>query len=271
MTKGSQSDTFDSFTRMPNLFFKSIGIIPYSLRNRPNDLKYKLLLLVFFCSHADITLVLVGECIYFFRTFGTFTNFVDAVAVFLCIGFIFLSFAKVGVVFSQRDKMGGVMRDLERMFPKNEHDAKDYNVAKFRSQSHFLMKLYAIIQMVMIWCFSLYPLLETLSGYIRNGSWEVDFPYPVWYPYNPYGKGYFELNYFIQIWGAYVSACGMLATDLLLCGAVEQISMHFNYLNKKLLNMKPNEMNGEAEYNKLKKYIQYHNQIMRYSSTNGIE
>lgn len=173
MVNDLQSDTFESFTRMPNQFFKSVGLIPYSLHNEPNQLKYRLLLFLFFCSFTNLILLVLGECIYFFKTFGNFKNFVDAVSVALCIGFIFLALAKVGVVFWKRDKMSRLMSDLERMFPKNDAEAKAYNVVKFRSQTVFLMKLYAIVQMVMIWCFNFYPLTETLSGYMNNGSWEV--------------------------------------------------------------------------------------------------
>lgn len=72
------------------------------------------------------------------------------------------------------------------------------------------------------------------------------------------------MNYATQMWAAYVSAAGMLATDLLVCGAVEQICMHFEYLNKQLFNMKPNERNGVIEYTKLKKCIKTHNEIIRY-------
>lgn len=65
------------------------------------------------------------------------------------------------------------------------------------------------------------------------------------------------------MWAAYVSAAGMLATDLLLCGAVEQICMHFEYLNKQLLKMKPNERSGHFEYNRMKEIINTHNEIVR--------
>lgn len=92
----------------------------------------------------------------------------------------------------------------------------------------------------------------------------TDFPYIIWYPFNPYASGFFELNYLSQMWAAYVSAAGMLATDLLLCGVVEQICMHFEHLNKQLLRMKPNEINGNVEYSQLKKYIRTHNEITRY-------
>lgn len=229
MAKDLESGTFDSFTRMPNQFFKSIGLIPYSLHHESNHLQYQLLLLLFFCSFTNLILLVLGECIYFVKTFGNFKNFVDAVSVALCIGFIFLALAKVGVVFWKRDKMSRLMSDLEQMFPKTDLDAKDYDVAKYRSQTIFLMKFYSIVQMVMIWCFNFYPLTETLSGYMNDGSWEVgsllkrseilkaeisfffsiDFPYIIWYPFNPYASGYFELNYMSQMWAAYVSAAGM--------------------------------------------------------------
>lgn len=65
------------------------------------------------------------------------------------------------------------------------------------------------------------------------------------------------------MWAAYVSAAGMLATDLLLCGAVEQICMHYEYLKIQMLSLKPNKMSGDIEYNKLKKIIRTHNQIIR--------
>lgn len=124
MKKHLQSDTFDSFTRMPNRFFKSIGLIPYTLHNETNLLKYRLLLLLFVCSFTNVVLLVLGECIYFCKTFGSFKNFVEAVSVTLCIGFIFLALAKVSVVFCKRDKLSRLMTELESMFPKNDQEVR---------------------------------------------------------------------------------------------------------------------------------------------------
>lgn len=87
-------------------------------------------------------------------------------------------------------------------------------------------------------------------------------PYIIWYPYDPYET--FLINYFSQMWGAYVSAAGMLATDLLICGAVQQLHMHFEHLNRCFLEMRPTKKNAADEYKKLSKYVSMHNEIIRY-------
>lgn len=109
---------------MPNRFFKSIGLIPYTLHNETNLLKYRLLLLLFVCSFTNVVLLVLGECIYICKTFGSFKNFVEAVSVTLCIGFIFLALAKVSVVFCKRDKLSRLMTELESMFPKNDQEVR---------------------------------------------------------------------------------------------------------------------------------------------------
>lgn len=260
---------FNDFISIPLKFLYSIGVIPFHLLDAnnkypPNSFRIFPLIL-FVLSFLNLGLLVIGEMIFFVKTFGNFVNFIEETALVLCIGFILLSFVKVITISWKKDQMSRLMTNLERLFPKTKDIQCDYKIEKYLHQTMLLTRIYSIVQMGMIWCFNFYPMSETIIGYVRHRTWKVDFPYYIWYPFNPYAPGFFELNYLSQMWAAYVAAAAILAADVLLCGVVIQICMHFDHLKQKIIELKPTKYNRNIEFARLKQYIKTHNEIIRYT------
>lgn len=256
---------FDLFTSIPILFYKTIGVSPYQLSNSDSKTYFGWIpWTIFVLSFLNLGLCVLGEMVYFVKQFGNFNNFIEETNLTLCIGFILLSFAKVAAITWKRDQMNRLMTEMELIFPKTRQQQNAYHVDEYAAETLRLMKIYTWIQMVMIWLFNLYPVSDTIIGYITHRTWKVDFPYIIWYPFNPYAPGWFELNYLSQIWAAYVAASAILATDLLLCGIVMQICMHFHHLRATLERLQPTATNANTEWEKLRQCIKTHNRIMRY-------
>lgn len=258
---------FDEFTRLPAIFFRTIGV-PVFQANSPKltPLRKCLRLLLFFVSFTNTALCVLGEILFVIFTFGE-SDFVDITSLVMCIGFILLSFAKVITIIWKQRQLTQLMEDLLSVFPQTHDDQMDYQTKKYAGHAKRLMVRYSWVQMVMIWLFNFYPLTNTLSEYWKRGAWEVDFPYIIWYPFDPYGTGWFELNFFSQISAAYFSASAILGTDMLLCGVVLQICMHYDRLQRSLKMYRPNGVvNGTKDYVELRRSVAMHSKVLQMSA-----
>lgn len=235
---------FETFTKLPFIMFRTIGVLPFQTAASKNESAsictgQIIPWTIFYLTYINLGLLVLGEMIYFVLNFGKFSSFVELTSVTLCIGFIWLSFAKVASIIWNRDYTNTVIAELNEMFPQTLWAQNDYQVHAHELHTKRIMIGYSALQMVMIWLFNLYPLSDTIVEYVRDGTWNVDFPYIIWYPFDPYVSGWFEVNFLSQIWAGYVAAAGILATDLLLCSIVLQICMHFDRLCVTLVEMEP--------------------------------
>lgn len=267
-----------TFTNIPLIFFNTIGVKPFQLFNADNrghtyrTLSTFLAWILFFVGYTNMVLLVLGEIVYFLLTFGRLDNFVELTEVMLCIGFICLSIVKVATVIWQRRKTNLLITELLRIYPVTPTDQREYNVHDYSKRTVRLMTVYTWLQMVMIWLYNLNPLVDTIIGYTGAGTWKVNLPYIIWYPFDPYPRVWFELNYLSQIWAAYVASAGMLATDLLLCGMVMEICMHFDHLSRTLLKLRPGVARTDLARNLIKddaalqECIKRHKKILTYVS-----
>lgn len=260
MSTANEIITIDSFTSLPRAFFKLIGMpsVPMSgvLKIRVNYLYH--------AAFWNLGLCVFGEMVNIGRIMLGMENFtfLEITNLVLCIGFILMCFAKVLAVLHQSDRMHCLFTDLQAIHPISVEEQQLYCTHKYYLESRRVMQMYAFVQMLMIWCFNLSPLAETLMLYASTGLWEVVLPYPVYYPFDPYPRGLFEYLYVSQLWAAFVAATGILAVDMLLCGVVIQICMHFDVLKRNLTNFKPS---GDARQDMaaLKAYVAKHSETIR--------
>lgn len=252
---------FDAFTSIPRAFLNSIGMPSVPVNNVLNiQINY-----LFHASFWNLGLCVLGEMIIFVRAFLGIENltFLDLTNLILCIGFIMLCYAKCFAILMQSDRMNSLLTDLQSYYPETMEEQRIFRVKKYYVQSRRVMRMYAFIQMFMIWCFNLFPFSETLLAYWADGSWNVVFPYLIWYPFNPYPRGLFEFLYASQFWAAYVSAAGILAADMLLCGIVVQICMQFDDLKRRFFDLSPTGRFRDDMVT-LKDHIKRHNEIIRF-------
>lgn len=253
--------SINSFTSIPRAFLKSIGMPSVPVHN---VLKIQVNYL-YHASFWNLGLCVLGEMIYFVRgTLGLGNlSFLDMTNLILCIGFIMMCFAKTFAILFQSERMNSLLTDLQAIYPTTLDEQDGYRAKIYYLSSQRVMKMYAFIQMFMIWCFNLFPFAETLMQWWADSTWEVVFPYLIWYPFNPYPRVLFEFLYASQFWAAYVSAAGILAVDMLLCGIVTQICMQFDDLKRKFFKLEPT---GNFQHDRviLSEYIARHAEIIRF-------
>lgn len=255
-----------SFVRLPINFFNTIGVTAFhqNINGQTSTRKWKTILLL--AAFLNLGLCFLGEIINLSIAFRDMVNFVKTIEIVLCIGFILLAFVKIGTIVYHKSTFTWLMGELAKLFPRTmmEHVAfrTDFYVKKTRD----LMRLYAWILMIMIWLFNFYPMIQAFfNRFAKEGQWRLEFPYPVWYPFNPNVSGLFEVVYASQLWAAYTAAASMLAADLLLCGVAIQVCMQFDHLAERLRRMRPR--GGEwanEEFAQLKECVQIHIKLIRF-------
>lgn len=252
---------FNAFTSIPRTFLKTIGM-PSVLVNNVLHIHMNRW---FVASFGNLGYCVLGEMFYFALAVLGSTNltFLDQTNLILCIGFIMLCYAKVLAILLQSARMNNLLTELQTHYPITEMEQRVYRVEKHYAQSRLVMRSYAFVQMFMIWCFNLFPFAETLMVYAADGTWNVVLPYLVWYPFNPYRPGLFETLCLSQFWAAYVSAAGILAADMLLCGIVVQICMQFDDLKRRFMELSPKgKLCGDMEM--LKENVSRHTEFIKF-------
>lgn len=249
----------DAFMRIPRKYLSIIGIPTIVVNNR----KQFTLKLLFYLSFLNLGLCVLGEMIFFVlslvRNQG---DFIQSTYLILCIGFILISFAKVIALIAKMDTLHKLMHDLSDIFPNTQAEQRDYKVAECWYQTRWILRSYGFVQIFMIWSFSLVPQVSTITNYVQDRNWTVEYSYTIWYPIDPYRRGFFELFYVSQFWAAQVSAMGILSVDVVMCSIVMLICMHFDHLSQSFLRLKPSGTCRDISL--LKKYVIKHNKLIEF-------
>lgn len=260
MFNKSKLISINEFSKLPWAILSTVGI-PAVTKN--NMLKIKLNFL-FYLSFFNMTGCVFLECVYVAIMIcdPDKFNFMEFTYLILCIGFIFIAIAKMITLVLYRDVISGLYGELYELFPKTIEDQRVFRVAYYLRLVKIITRNYTVVQMLMVWCFSLVPLHDTIKAYLHDRTWNIDFSYILWYPFDPYKRGWFEVLYVSQIWAAHTSAIGILAVDVLLCSIVKQIVMHYTDLARRLCALKPPDKLALNEIKLAKKYINKHNKII---------
>lgn len=267
----SRSPHFDEFTKLPFLFFFTIGMVPHQ---HPAELHQRVWLERFrFAFHAvayfNCAWCVIGESIYLFLAYSSEfpPDIITTTSLVMCIGILLLSFVKIMTIWWQRDELNAITMHLYDMCPRTPQEQLLYQVDDYVAQAKRQMTIYAWVQMVMIWLFNLFPVMSSVVYWAMGGGWEVDFPYVIWYPFDAYPRGIFEVVFGTQMAAAYFATAGILGADMLLCGLVVQLCMHYDRLTHRLREYTPTGQTGSAaqkraDYAELKACVQLHDRLL---------
>lgn len=260
MANTSNSLSMEQFIQIPRIFLATIGIPTKKI----NGIRQFTMNFFFYLHFFNLGACVLGEMIFLVMSLANNQgDFINSTFLILCIGFIMISFAKVITFRVKKELLNELIEELYQYHPNSAKEQDDYAVIKYLQRAQTIMRWYAMVQMVMIWCFNLFPLTDTIIDYVRDRRWTMEFSYLIWYPIDPYKRGYFEAFYASQFWAAHVSATGILAVDILLCGIVISLCMHFDQLSHALLMLTPSEQYTSRERYLLAQYVKKHNIIIR--------
>lgn len=245
--------------RIPRKFLATIGIATV-MKNHRQQFVVNLL---FYLSFLNLGCCVLGEMIFFVLSLARNQgDFIQSTYLILCIGFILISFAKVIALIAKMDTLHNLLDALRDIFPNTVAEQRDFNVADCWKRTRWILQSYGFVQMLMIWSFSLFPQVSTITNYVQHRNWTVEYSYTIWYPIDPYRRGFFELFYFLQFWAAQVSAMGILSVDVVMCSIVMLICMHFDHLSRSFARLKPGNTGRDMVL--LKQYVIKHNKLIKF-------
>lgn len=251
----------DEFTKLPRFFLSIIGIPTFKV----NNVRHFTINFLFYISFINLSLCVLGEMIYLVVSlFKNSGDFIESTFLILCIGFILISIAKALTLVAKMVTLNNLMDQLNEYYPKSAEEQKQYRIAEFVRKTILIMRAYGFVQMFMIWCFNLFPMSSTVSSYLHDHKWSIEFSYLIWYPVDPYRRGFFEVFFLSQFWAAHVSATAICGTDILLCSIVKQICMHLTHLRNSFEKLEPMDQMDEIRKNELiRAYVIKHNLIIK--------
>lgn len=261
----------ESFTNIPVFFLYTIGVVPFKLLASDKSVSRARRLLenvwFFLCSLNGFYGIL-SLCMYML-VYLEQMNFVDLCEIALCVGFLSLSFAKVGSVVYHKQNLSILYSELAVIFPQTLKKQEQYHSKTFAKTYNRWANIYAWLQMVMIALYSLMPLLNSMLNFSWTGEWNVDYTFRNWYPFESYERGIFEITYLCQLWSAYYAAVGTMGAVLLLSGLVLQFNMQFKHLANRIREFKPSKghcHNWAVDRVMIEQIVKYHAKLLRLSN-----
>lgn len=252
---------FDSCTKTARTVCGWIGMVPYMMDPLKSKIYYFWRNLFFWSSYFLLALLVVGEFIYLFKGIGNFTNFLEMTALAPCIGICVLGLAKSTTILSNRSKITNIVRNLKEIFPKTMEEQIKWNVKKYLSETKKLVFVFVTAYVAAVTAFNFVPFIKSFNVYIREGFYPKEFPYFIWYPFDPFKDGWFQLNYVIQMWAGCTATFSSIGPDVLFCSIVTQICLQFDILSQKLINYVP--QNSVKDYQFLKDCVKQHDLLIK--------
>lgn len=253
------ADKLRSYTRVSYVLLKCVGAVPFSTAWTPvtNVKRFRLIWLYFFVNQI---LLMTGEHITIWSSITDPMYFKESVSLLLYFIYGLLGMCKSGWIMLHHNNMSKIINDLERLYPTTKEEQNKFEDEAKSKKILFRMRYYGIIQVAIMWCFCLFPLVNVAVNKI-SGIEMKDMDFPLGDIYVPVDKNSFKFLpfvYFMHICAINFSQMSLSASDLLLLGLILQICTHFDYLNKKLDEIKPDDINQTESYDKLSFCIQRH-------------
>lgn len=252
---------FDSCTKTARTVCGWIGMVPYMMDPLKSKIYYFWKNLYFWSSYCVLALLVIGELIYLFGGIENFSNFLEMTALAPCIGLSLLGLAKSTTIWGNRSKITNIVRQLKKLFPKTKDEQIKWNVKKYLAKTNKLILLFVTAYVSAVAAFNFVPFIKSLNVWIRKGFYPMEFPYFIWYPFDPFKKGWFGINYVIQMWAGFTATFGSVGPDVLFCSIVTQICLQFDILSEKILKYVP--QNSIKDYQFLNECVRQHNLLIK--------
>lgn len=252
---------FELYT-IPEFYFLLIGLDLFKQNSKPE--RYYVKFTYFWIQYWFFYVLGYGEVVTFYYECKGSKSFLKIIEQLSYFGFIFLCILKLTSFLIFRSKLRAIMHELHNLFPKTNEYHNINSVVKHTKRILFLTKLLSRFFIIFILTFCILPFIETILRYRKTGVWVREFPYPVWYPFNAYAKGVFEINYIIQVLCSINGVAGYVAVDTLFIVLVLNICMEFEIFHRDIQNI--NTGRGTNDFQQLRDCIMKHQQLIRLSN-----
>lgn len=249
----------NEFLKIPRLVFKLIGV---NISEQPLTERNFTFGPIHFASIFCLSTTVIGAviCPVVAKINGT-GDFRQNVFISFCVMYLVLATSLWFKLQTSQSDLTAMVNKFGRCFPCTRAEQEKYKVAEWTNRSELWMKNFALFQISAVQLFNSSSVEYTLKALFNEHRWRIDFVYNLWYPFDPYQRGVFELCQIHQFACSIFTIVNVLAFDLLMCGFTEQLCMHFNHLQSVLKELNSSEIDKRAEQTLVGKYVEKHNLI----------
>ncbi|XP_055379573.1 putative odorant receptor 92a [Condylostylus longicornis] len=195
---------------------------------------------------------------------GQFSTFLEATALAPCIGFCIITNYKLGSLLLQSDTLTNFITVMNEMFPKNEHQIKEYKALQYTSNTINFEKMYVFSMLTVIWIFNLSGVAQTVIEYnFLNMPLIRRYAYFLWYPFDIDEDLKYSLVYIQQMHAGLIAAWGTLASDILMISMINLCVMQFDYISNTITNYLPSRNPNDTGM--IKKIVIHHQKVLKLS------
>lgn len=247
------------FVRLPRRYMRVYGMYS-SVRNRRLTIDFKTVL--FAVTTLVLLLTTFGEIAYCIWSLikNTGVKF-ELLYTGMCIGYLVLGVGKLIAFMNNLNEISELLLQIEDEHPRTRNAQKEFNVQHYLDLSNRMVFRQAFVFVFMMTIFNLNPLFASFINYFARGEWNIDLPYNLLYPFNPYRRGVFETIYLLTVWAAYSSTIAISCLDISVCCIVQLICMHFNQLTCTLRDHDPERVSVVEQKAFLLSIVEKHNKI----------
>lgn len=151
------------------------------------------------------------------------------------LAFMISTFSKGILLLVERQCFNDLIIELDNIFPKTKQQQHDYRLKEYLSKFTRMAVSLAVIQLLLGQYFGWSSMIvDYISSRAENGTFEVELPFGENYPFYSYTPISFVLVFISQVFVAYTCTAAGFAVNILLCGIIWQLCMHYNHLMEKL-------------------------------------
>ncbi|XP_001359524.3 putative odorant receptor 85d [Drosophila pseudoobscura] len=260
----SEPITTERFLRYANIFYLSIGMEAYDHQGRRKMIEL-ILRCIFIALILNLNAVLLSELIYVFLAIGKGTNFLEATMNLSFIGFVIVGDLKVWHIWRKRDQLTNVVREMEKLHPKEGHHQKAYDVESHLSGYSRYSKFYFGMHLVLIWTYNLYWAVYYLvcDFWLGIRHFVRMLPYYCWVPWDWSTNSSYYLMYVSQNMAGQTCLSGQLAADLMMCALVTLLVMHFIRLGRGIEEHVAGLLSPQQDLEFLQAAVVYHQRLLQ--------
>uniref|UniRef100_W8AKN0 Odorant receptor n=1 Tax=Ceratitis capitata TaxID=7213 RepID=W8AKN0_CERCA len=221
-------ESFEAFLRIPSFFYRSVGVDLWNTNGGPIQR------FIFYFGFLNVNLWLLSELIFAIITVSE--NFIQATMTLSYAGFVLVGSIKMYFMWRKKTEMTKFLKLMDEIFPRTAEQQKMMNLRRHLRQSTIVMSGFALIFMILIWTYNLYPFMQRqiYDCWLDTRSINKTLPYESYIPWNWHNHWSFYLYYVLQSIAGYHSAAGQIASDLVLCAMATQMIMHYEYVSHKI-------------------------------------
>lgn len=144
--------------------------------------------------------------------------------------------SKALLILIQRQRLNDLLIDLDEILPRTQQQLADYRFKICLNRFQRLAIIYVVIQIISLQYISWSSIVITCLSPKNdtNETMHIPLPYGDEYPFYKHSTISFIVMFCSQIWQAYFCTAMITSLNLILCGNISQILMHYEHLCREL-------------------------------------